>query len=115
MASADERVLFAVAYVRRSNARMDLGILRRTCLGVLLGESRMRRPFGTTRYAAHVTPPEGYFSPPPGQSRGAWDGRGRVECSLNGNGVTWNVQHMANPNKRTHFATLCLRLGLMPP
>ena len=29
--------------------------------------------------------------------------------------LTWNVQHMANPNKRTHFATLCLRLGLMPP
>lgn len=29
--------------------------------------------------------------------------------------LTWNVQHMANPNKRTHFATLCLRLSLMPP
>jgi hypothetical protein len=29
--------------------------------------------------------------------------------------LTWNVQHMANPNKRTHFATVCLRLGLMPP
>jgi hypothetical protein len=29
--------------------------------------------------------------------------------------LTWNVQHLANPNKRTHFATLCLRLGLMPP
>ncbi len=30
--------------------------------------------------------------------------------------LTWNVQqHMANPNKRTHFATLCLRLGLLPP
>ena len=29
--------------------------------------------------------------------------------------LTWNVQHMANPNKRTHFATLCLRIGLMPP
>jgi hypothetical protein len=22
--------------------------------------------------------------------------------------LTWNVQHMANPNKRAHFATLCL-------
>lgn len=29
--------------------------------------------------------------------------------------LTWNVQHMANPNKRTHFATICLRLGLLPP
>jgi predicted nucleic acid-binding protein len=29
--------------------------------------------------------------------------------------LTWNVQHMANPNKRTHFVTLCLRLGLLPP
>ncbi len=29
--------------------------------------------------------------------------------------LTWNVQHMANPNKRAHFATLCLRLGLIPP
>jgi len=29
--------------------------------------------------------------------------------------LTWNVQHMANPNKRTHFAMVCLRLGLMPP
>lgn len=29
--------------------------------------------------------------------------------------LTWNVLHMANPNKRTHFATICLRLGLIPP
>lgn len=29
--------------------------------------------------------------------------------------LSWNVQHLANPNKRTHFATVCLRLGLMPP
>ncbi len=29
--------------------------------------------------------------------------------------LTWNVQHMANPNKRIHFVTLCLRLGLLPP
>jgi len=29
--------------------------------------------------------------------------------------LTWNVQHLANPNKRTHFVTLCLRLGLIPP
>ncbi len=29
--------------------------------------------------------------------------------------LTWKVPHMANPNKRTHFAMLCLRLGLMPP
>ena len=29
--------------------------------------------------------------------------------------LTWNARHMANPNKRTHFATICLRLGLVPP
>ncbi len=29
--------------------------------------------------------------------------------------LTWNVRHMANPNKRTHFAAICLRLGLVPP
>lgn len=29
--------------------------------------------------------------------------------------LTWNVKHMANPNKRTHFATVCMRLGLIPP
>ena len=29
--------------------------------------------------------------------------------------LTWNVQHLANPNKRTHFAVVCMRLGLAPP
>ncbi len=29
--------------------------------------------------------------------------------------LTWNVRHLANPNKRTHFAVICLRLGLVPP
>jgi hypothetical protein len=29
--------------------------------------------------------------------------------------LTWNVKHMANPSKRTHLATVCLRLGLVPP
>lgn len=29
--------------------------------------------------------------------------------------LTWNVQHMANPNKRTHLAMTCLRLGLLSP
>lgn len=29
--------------------------------------------------------------------------------------LTWNVQHLANPNKRTHFAVICLRLGITPP
>ena len=29
--------------------------------------------------------------------------------------LTWNVRHMANPNKWTHFSTICLRLGLIPP
>lgn len=29
--------------------------------------------------------------------------------------LTWNVKHLANPNKRTHLAVLCLRLGFSPP
>jgi hypothetical protein len=29
--------------------------------------------------------------------------------------LTWNVKHLANPNKRTHFAIICARLGLAPP
>ena len=29
--------------------------------------------------------------------------------------LTWNVQHLANPNKRMHLAVLCMRLGLAPP
>ena len=29
--------------------------------------------------------------------------------------LTWNVRHMANPNKRTHFGVICMRLGLLPP
>jgi hypothetical protein len=24
--------------------------------------------------------------------------------------LTWNVTHLANPNKRTHFAVICMRL-----
>lgn len=29
--------------------------------------------------------------------------------------LTWNVQHLANPNKRTHLAVICMRLGIAPP
>lgn len=29
--------------------------------------------------------------------------------------VTWNARHLANNNKRIHFATVCFRLGLVPP
>ncbi len=29
--------------------------------------------------------------------------------------LTWNVQHMANPNKRTHLGVICMRLGLAAP
>lgn len=29
--------------------------------------------------------------------------------------LTWNVRHMANPNKRTHFGVICMRLGLLAP
>jgi hypothetical protein len=34
----------------------------------------------------------------------------RMDCIL-----TWNVQHMANPRKRTHFGVICMRLGLAAP
>lgn len=29
--------------------------------------------------------------------------------------LTWNVKHLANPKKRTHFSVICMRLGLVPP
>ena len=29
--------------------------------------------------------------------------------------VTWNVQHLANPNKLTHLNGVCLEFGLVPP
>jgi len=29
--------------------------------------------------------------------------------------LTWNVRHLANPNKRTHLAAVCYRLGRVPP
>jgi hypothetical protein len=29
--------------------------------------------------------------------------------------LTWNVKHLANPNKRTHFGIFCMRLGLPMP
>jgi len=29
--------------------------------------------------------------------------------------LSWNVKHLANPNKRVHLAKTCLRLGHTPP
>jgi hypothetical protein len=29
--------------------------------------------------------------------------------------LSWNVKHLANANKRTHLAVICMRLGLVPP
>lgn len=29
--------------------------------------------------------------------------------------LTWNVKHLANPNKRMHLSRVCLRVGLAPP
>lgn len=29
--------------------------------------------------------------------------------------LTWNVKHLANPKKRTHFAIICMRVGLSAP
>ena len=29
--------------------------------------------------------------------------------------LSWNVRHLANPNKLVHLRTVCLRLGTVPP
>jgi hypothetical protein len=29
--------------------------------------------------------------------------------------LSWNVKHLANENKRTHMAVICMQLGLVPP
>lgn len=29
--------------------------------------------------------------------------------------LTWNVKHLANPNKRMHLSRVCLRVGMAPP
>ena len=29
--------------------------------------------------------------------------------------LSWNVRHLANPNKRVHLAKICMRLGIAPP
>lgn len=29
--------------------------------------------------------------------------------------LTWNVKHLANPNKRMHLTKVCLRVGFAPP
>jgi hypothetical protein len=29
--------------------------------------------------------------------------------------LSWNVRHLANPNKIAHLRTICTRLGLIPP
>jgi hypothetical protein len=29
--------------------------------------------------------------------------------------VSWNVKHLANPNKRLHLAKICMRFGHTPP
>jgi len=29
--------------------------------------------------------------------------------------LSWNVRHLANPNKLDHLRTICLRLGVVPP
>lgn len=29
--------------------------------------------------------------------------------------LSWNVRHLANPNKLTHLRTICVRAGYLPP
>lgn len=59
----DERILFDIAYVRRCSLVMDLGILLRTFLVIVAGERRTTRPFASTQYAKHVTPPAEFSAP----------------------------------------------------
>lgn len=58
--SWEERILYDIAYVRRCSFLMDVGIFLRTILTILFGESSTVKPFGTTRFSKHVTPPDGY-------------------------------------------------------
>ncbi len=57
----DERILFDIAYVRRSRLSLDLWILWRTILVIVLGESSLTCPFGQSRFAGWVTPPASYY------------------------------------------------------
>lgn len=59
--SWEERILYDIAYVRRCDFLMDLGILCRTLAVLILGETRMTRPFNQSQYASVVTPPDGYL------------------------------------------------------
>ncbi len=38
-------------------------------------------------------------------------------CAVHGIGflLSWNVRHLANPNKTAHLQAICRRLGLLPP
>jgi hypothetical protein len=38
-------------------------------------------------------------------------------CAVHGIGflLSWNVRHLANPNKTAHLQAICRRLGLVPP
>jgi lipopolysaccharide/colanic/teichoic acid biosynthesis glycosyltransferase len=56
----DERILYDIAYVRRSSFTLDAAILLRTAIVLVLGEQRSTRPFNETPYAKHVTPPAEY-------------------------------------------------------
>jgi hypothetical protein len=29
--------------------------------------------------------------------------------------LSWNVKHLANPNKRIHLAKICIKFGYVPP
>ena len=50
----DERILYDIAYVRRSGFLLDVWVLLRTLLVVLLGERRMTRRFLESSFARHV-------------------------------------------------------------
>ena len=56
----DERILFDIAYVRRCGFMLDVSILLRTVLVIVVGERRMTRVFGETKFRSYVSPPTGY-------------------------------------------------------
>ncbi len=62
--SWDQRILFDIAYVRRCRFLLDLGILFRTVGAIISGEPSNPPRFQQTRYAAYVSLPDGFESPP---------------------------------------------------
>ncbi|MCC7292998.1 MAG: sugar transferase [Phycisphaerales bacterium] len=61
----NERILYDIAYVRRSSWALDLQILLRTPVTALLGEERTTQAFEASSFAACVTAPSAADMPDP--------------------------------------------------